>query len=173
MMSTNCIPKPEGPPCTDSLEFAWSTMKPIKIGTAQADVCRLTYVGEPGMGFNRIEKYFASFEASFGPCQKQANEKCKIHLQCYLMCLKVHWFRASSTSDEKGTCTHKFMLEELLYFSIDGTFSQLFRMNTISLLGACLLGCFQHFLVASQLCHLWIFGVPLFPLCNISLPIGL
>ena len=66
MMSTNCIPKPEGPPCTDSLEFAWSTMKPIKIGTAQADVCRLTYVGEPGIGFNRIEKYFASFGASFG-----------------------------------------------------------------------------------------------------------
>ena len=41
-------------------------MKPIKIGTAQADVCRLTYVGEPGIGFNRIEKYFASFGASFG-----------------------------------------------------------------------------------------------------------
>ena len=34
---------------TDSLEFPWSTMKPVNIGTAEVDVCRLTYVGEPGV----------------------------------------------------------------------------------------------------------------------------
>ena len=39
-----------------SLEFAWSTMQPVKIGTVEADVCRLTYVGEPGGQFNRVKK---------------------------------------------------------------------------------------------------------------------
>ena len=32
----------------DSLDFAWSTMKRIQFGGVGADVCRLTYVGEPG-----------------------------------------------------------------------------------------------------------------------------
>ena len=38
----------------DSLDIAWSTMKPIKFGTMEADVCRLTYVGEPGWQFKAI-----------------------------------------------------------------------------------------------------------------------
>ena len=32
----------------DCLDFTWSTMKRIKFGGVGADVCRLTYVGEPG-----------------------------------------------------------------------------------------------------------------------------
>ena len=34
---------------SDSLDFAWSTMKRIQFGGVGADVCRLTYVGEPGL----------------------------------------------------------------------------------------------------------------------------
>ena len=33
----------------DSLDFTWSTMRSINFGGVGADVCRLTYVGEPGL----------------------------------------------------------------------------------------------------------------------------